>query len=696
MARSWRSWRVALVDPTETWDPVVHDRRDLPVRGVRISEREEDGQAVVSLTLGRQTDALRGPQAKQWAFLSRVLADGSLRLMAWGHLVGTPLRGSGEDGLPVVELRCSPVDWDTPQAQAVAACELLPFYDPVLVSPTRRADAREVLDGWYRTVHCDRATHAFSTPDKLGIGLPNLPIAAPCVDPLPRAEQREAPVSYVDIVLSCEFLQTGSGTLDVSSKVKGAFPYGYIDTLTPEALEKSWFRVGADIGGDSGWTIAQSVLARIDPAAFPSPLPLSTPLKAGPFAGAPEKQTYAKYYSWVNDQSQTTPYIKTTVDGRKIKRFDYSGTVSGDPGGLHGALSTYDRVYYDCRLVAGWTVRQKRVESVTLRLVNGCQQLAPGPSRRIELRCEDVTEDDSTTWWTPATAYKAGTTVRVGMGYVQCQFDHQSAATWAADQTQALPNGTVNVLWTVVPGLLSPRQDRTLASYLQTPRGLQTVQAAMLKGRRILADSSRCVDVTVRAVLDDDSLLAVSTAMTATVTCQSDLLDGGTATGKVTSYEIVSDQDDDHVDVTIRCCIGSGASSSAAPVAYDAYGNVVPSVPVVDVLSVNVAGQPWDLIAVGNVLQQPAVPFPPVTAAAGMANGADGQSNFVHANDFVWNDDARNDDNQNEPDTLLTKVPTRILIQFAQISGRPTMYNAILPVMMTTWGGPRQYDTEAA
>jgi hypothetical protein len=695
-ALMWSQWYTALVGPTDVFNPVTHKRSDLPVERVEIREREEDIYAHVTLTLANWVHGLNEPSANQYLFLSREKHDGTLQLMAYGRLVGIPLRGSRQDELPVVELICSPLSPQGPLATCVTAYETLPQFDPVLVAPANRADPREILDGWFAFPHCDRATHAFSVVDGFGVGAPNFAFPAPWMDPMPSSTITEPPVAAVDITLRVEWVQSVSGTYDISTSIKDAFPYGFIDTLTGDQLEKSWFKHGGKVNGDSGWTFQASSLTKLDPNAFPTQVPDGAPLTAGPFTGAPEKQNYVSYYSWVTNSTLTTPYTVDTASGKTVKRFNYSGAQSGDPGNLHGAKVYFERQFYDCEVVMAYRIRQKRVEVVNARLTNGCQTVAVGPVKKLTLKCEDITDDSSATQWQPNHDYAAGTYVRVGLTTQQCQNEHVSTVTWASDQTITLPNGTVQTNWIQIANDPNAYANPASASYFQTVRGEQTWQAALAKARRILASSTRSAEVKIRHQLTD-ALLSISTAATGSTTTPTDILDGGGCTAKIVAYTIMSDQGDEYVEVTLKGAVGTGQGYTANPVTLNNLGQVANNPVIVgDPGVLNVDGQAWDVIEYGNWAQFQPIQLPNLSCKVETTNDADDQTTYVNAHDFVYNDAIRNDDQANEPANLLKASPTSVTVYLTQLSGIPVLYNNFAPVMMNYWNGPLQYNAEAA
>lgn len=673
----WKDWYVAVVDADVAFDPDAHRRLDLDVIAVRINESEEAGQAVVSLTLAGDISVSDIPG--QWMWLSRELADGSLLPMAYGRLVSIPTRGMGDE--PVLQYHCSPEDWDGPQNAACAAKAILPAFDPVLVAKEKRVDPKEILDGWCSVVHCHRVSHAFTTPDKFGTGLPTYTFDDPYGPPTdsgPRTKPIEKYVSAVNVTLTCEFTQALDGIIDLTQDLKDAFPRGIVDTLTPDALERSWFKAGSKIGGESGYTFVDSTLKRLsakEVAAFNVANPL--PEKAGPFHAAPEKSKTAEYYNFVTDETLTSVGEDVLEDGDVVERYDYIEGTSGDPAEIESAELNFDIAYYNTALSVWWTQRQKRRETITFTLANGAQSIAPGEIRDLNLRCEDVTDDSSTRPWMPGEDYVVGDKRRVGVQIVECLVAHTSAATWLDDQTEDLPNGTTQDLWQTVPEDSSPLQSPSLASYLLTNRGEQTFQAAILKARRILAESIRG-EVTFRDELAD-AWLGLTTACNARLVAPG-YIDGDECAAKVYSYEIYSGQDDEYIEITTRPMCGSGGDFEPSD----------PLPPVYGWIDLTVNG--WDKIAYSSLAGFDVIVLAAPGLLIGQTNCAAEQETYIKAHDFIKDDPERGGDKDNDPNNIVKQIPTDVVIQFSQIGGIPSLDASFDVSGLNAWKGPRQYD----
>ena len=698
----WQDWCFALVAPNTPFDPAVHNRRDLNIESISITESEVAGQAVTKITLTDPVGALNGVGALTNAWLSRYLADGSLLPMVQAHLVTVPTRNEG-GASPILSFHASPTDWRTPEAAATAPYQIAPFFCPELCAKDQRANAREILDGWFRTVHCDRASWAFSCPDSFGIApdihgtaIPNFVVDEPWNEPGIQTTIGPAPIAVVNVTVSAEWTQQVDQIVDLSDALKALFPYGFIDTLSPDSLVKSFFKPGSKVNGNSSWTFVEALLTSVDPYAFPHPLPLNAPLNAGPFVGAPEKQKGVEYYSWANDQRETQPYTVVNEYGRNVERFTYtdSNQNNADPGNIRGAPAFWVRSYFDAKLTALGVLKQKRTDTAKYSIVNGSQGVVPGPVKDIVLKCQDITDQGTNVVWQPLTQYQVGTSVYVGINVYQCLVTHQSAGAWGADQKIVLQNGTTETLWQQIPYNAAPLASRLASVYLTTARGEQTVQGAILKGLRMMAASVRNGKVKVRTFLDD-KFLTLTTNASVTIQGPTDLIEGGSATGKVTEYEMFSSRDGEYLDVTIECGTGTGLPYTPNPVTYDAGGNVIANPAIGAVGTINLRGQPWDVVAYAEYTGVQPIPTPSFVGIPAMMNDADSQAAFIQANDFNIVA-GRTDGKVNDPATLVAKVPTSIQVQFSQLNLAKSLDLQILMTTMAAWSGPKQLDTGAA
>lgn len=623
------TYRVALTPDNEPHDQLLHRRSDIDPDEVGINDLESAGRRVISLVTDLEDPGLLMLAERTWVHVSRELADGSLKCVGTGYidpLTITPV----DDDLVTIEVFCSPRDWNTAQAATLQPMKVLPTFDPVLVAPERRDDPVEILDGYAGTIWCDPVTHEFRFVDYFGTGLPVITIEDPDF-PGPQAGAATRPVQQVDVAVTVEFLERRTGELSATDAIEDSFDGGAVATLTPDAFEQSWWRVGDVINGDSGYEVVKSTLVRRDPEG-------DEVTEMGPVHGS------SGVYNYVQDPDLLNP----------------------EPAAMNLLVT-----YYEAELAFRYKIEQRRVEVARFSVVNGSPFAAGGSVETLELTCEDVSIDDTTPPWKPDTFYPAGAMVLVGSTRWECTLEHQSLSSFAYDRAQPDGNGGYVFRWSQMSTDASPIGRRDATSYFLTPRGEQTIQAAMLKARAILAASQRHRPFTVNAELTED-LLDLSAACVVDVPAPGE--PGGRIRGKVTSLEIVSHAEDETLQITIAPSAGSGTAVA---------GDVV----------VSPTGEAWDRIAYAAYGDQQPEVFPAVSGQARVDFTPAEQIAFIQARDYSP-DDGRTDEKETDPANLLRECVTSAELYMTQIAGRDVMVHEIR-IDVEPWSGPWMYGEQA-
>jgi hypothetical protein len=619
-------WFVALVDDGIAFDSVVHRRLDFDPDEINVIESEEAGRRVIAIVTDVSDAGLTVLSEKTWCHVSREVAGGDLVCVGSGFIDPLSIEHLDED-LVSVEVICSPRDWEISQYAALAPLKVLPAYDPILIAQEKLDDPVEILDGYSRQVFCHPVTHAFSTVDILGFGLPLIEIDDPDF-PGPQPTGTTRPVARVDVTVTAEWLQHRGGPLSATAAIKSWFEGGEVCTLTPDAFEASWFRKGDTINGDSGYTVEKATLEVI-------PTPVGRPSALGPVHGS------SGIYNYVLDPDLAAP---------EAQAFDLPLT------------------YYDVELELKHSIAQKRFEIVRFSIENGSAAASGGGVETLDLRCEDVSLDATTPSWRADTAYGIGA-VRVASGLCyRCTEAHVSAESFVYDL--AYPDGSGGYLsrWQLLETNGSAIGRRDAPSYFTTPRGQQTVKSAMLKARAILASSQRNRPYDVVCELTDEAL-SWTTAMVASVPAPG--APGGRITGKITSLEIVSNSEDEEVRLTISPASGSGAATTGS--------NVVTQ-----------TGEDWDAIVYADFTSHQPEPLPIAGGSTVVDFDPEDQLEYLQDNDFQP-DLGRNDPKVNDPVQLLRDVPTGVRHYLTQLSGRDAMEHVIDVTVTAPWSGPWQY-----
>jgi hypothetical protein len=180
-----------------------------------------------------------------------------------------------------------------------------------------------------------------------------------------------------------------------------------------------------------------------------------------------------------------------------------------------------------------------------------------------------VTTNDGTAQWTslgprlPAGSFQIA--VQSGLSALQIP------PPWSAISGDQVTDGTI--IWTSLgaggPSISIPAGglvgNVTRRSYFPTARGIQTVEAALMKARAHLRKRARCVEIGWEAPFSTG--VGLSCRMNATIIDPNEnpRIPGGTATGKITSYSLTGNGDSGVflTKVKIGCAVGTGGTVSA-------------------------------------------------------------------------------------------------------------------------------------
>jgi len=298
-----------------------------------------------------------------------------------------------------------------------------------------------------------------------------------------------------------------------------------------------------------------------------------------------------------------------------------------------------------------------------------------------------VTVDELTEEWQPSTYYNVGAIVRQGSVNWRREIAGTSEATWADDFT-SLDMGTFPPTWmqnwSRQASDQSPIGGVNKDRYLPTARGHQTLLASACKGRAILADSMRNVEVTVEVPLEDAIEKELWLGKVARFSIPSGRLaiEDSYVQGKVVAYKMtISAGDDDHVcSITIKCATGSG-KATPAPV-----GSV----------SGSLTGEPWDVIALPSIASLTARPM----ASGGIVrarveNKLADQVSYVDAHDYDPGA-GRTDANATDPSKLLSDVPTTLIFDLVSLAAEDELLLEAEITAAVPFEGPRQIDLGGA
>ncbi len=249
----------AWVRPDQTaFDAAVHAREDEDVFVLQIDHAEGDFPMLSIEIRNPRRQLLAGETI--WAWLSR---DGVP--LFFGRLVAIPEEMQAE----IVRLSFIARPSGYPQIKRALAATLraAPFWDPVWIAPERRDDPDSVLEARTQIWHIDRVSHAVTVSDIIAgedgvIVLGEGDFAYGSLE----IQYGAPPLRRVRVEAEISWDQIGRGTVDVTQRIAEAFG-GPVSSYTGQGLEADWPQEGDGLRG--GWSVAQSVLRRVDGVSKP-------------------------------------------------------------------------------------------------------------------------------------------------------------------------------------------------------------------------------------------------------------------------------------------------------------------------------------------------------------------------------------------------------------------------------------------
>jgi hypothetical protein len=246
----------AWIDPGETVFGPGHMRWDESVFSFTLKQDEGDPASLTVVVRRPRNEAgdaigLLGPGRKIWAWFA--LDCGPALIKFRGRLVGIPT--SIFEELVTLEFVAKPIDLVAQKAALADTLRVLPYYDEVVIDPTRRTDPDVVLEGYTSIWHYDCVTHIITISDEItgedgivefdgasedgkvlydGLGL----------------TLTTGPLTRVDVSAEYTWNQQASGNVDLTGYLNSHWnDYIYLNA-------SDWPKSGGGLG--EGWTVAES------------------------------------------------------------------------------------------------------------------------------------------------------------------------------------------------------------------------------------------------------------------------------------------------------------------------------------------------------------------------------------------------------------------------------------------------------
>ncbi len=290
----------AWIESNEVFSAEIHSREDLRIFKCVIAQREAEA-AVARLLTDANVSADDSEKKARYGVIS--FHDGvAAHVLMRGKLVHIPRHAA--DGFLEWELNAEAVDAHSQIKQLVDQLKVDPafeagFYDKVGLA--------EVLEGRTEVMYWDPKTGGLSLSDIMS-GSKHTYIADEILSDSLVVRIGRTPVNAVHVTLEANWQQRHSDVINVAPLIARQFSRGVINTLTVDALEKSWPREGDKIGlaktrKNTGYTVVKSWLKRLPKGLNGLPA-TTTPLYMSENGRQPRLMTFShgwfKACLWVN------------------------------------------------------------------------------------------------------------------------------------------------------------------------------------------------------------------------------------------------------------------------------------------------------------------------------------------------------------------------------------------------------------
>jgi hypothetical protein len=495
----------AWVDAGTAFDPVAHARSDETVANVSVQQVEGDC-ATMSIVVRNPKIGLLAPNRKVWAWFSWKPGS-TVEPLFFGRLVGIPSDINKE--LVTLMFTARPADFVAQKTVLAEVLKVAPFYDPVWINATALDDPDTVLEARPELWHIDRVTHVVSTSDII-VGEDGTEIF----------EESEVPYDTVNI----QILQNALRSVSVDAGINwtqsdtGGISFAVQALMyTGGSFIQDWPKLGASLKG--GWKVSASSITDLNDVQLVEVVSYQSGWKN-------IEKTHSTGDTMSLDFSASLPLLRGPAYKTTLTTKEQTGVL--DPGdSLSDAFGDSDPVNIPAHFennylyVPLWNIQasmtltydaaRARKERVRFTLVTNVQPLITEP------------EDSETMIIT---------------------LD-------SIDVSLALPGGEVPIV------------DLRRRSYIDTDRGLQSLEYLIALARANLLHRSRAIQVKFNCTL----ARAVELSCRKNAQLFDPRLPGGTAVGKISGYSFSVDTGSGQAigEVTMLCAIGYGGAVASAP-----------------------------------------------------------------------------------------------------------------------------------
>jgi hypothetical protein len=516
----------AWVDPAETTFAPEHLRWDENIFSFTLNQDEGDPASLTLVVRRPRNDAgnaigLLGPGRKIWCWFALDCGPDLIRFR--GRLVGVPT--SIFEELVTLEFVARPIDLVAQKEALAATLRVLPYYDEVVVDPTRRTDPEVVLEGYSAIWHYDRETHELTVSSEIDGEDGLIEFDGSDADSTVLYDGlgltlTSGPLARVDVKAEYTWTQLADGNVDLTRYLVGHWPDSDRGTITSFSFTAdSWPKNGATIG--EGWLATQASCINLDDHQ-------SQTRTTGNTMTVKFSDT-----SWFGP-SQTTTTVSASSTTPNVGFGSISYPVSGsdnisvktsptdDQGGTY--ISSYSRSvsssgvvvplnYLVPTLLAGYSAKRQCTELVSFSLYADVQPVLTDPEDGEALRIDDIK---------------------------------------SVNLSETIGEGA---------GAYMPIEDARRRSYIATVRGNRSIEYLIALAQAHLLKRARVVEIA----------FAPKLARMPEITLRKNAFLAepriGEALGKIINYSLALDGSDGRIkcEVRIGCAIGRGGSAATAP-----------------------------------------------------------------------------------------------------------------------------------
>lgn len=510
----------AWIDPSETTFGPEHLRWDEDVFSFALRQDEGDPASLTLVVRRPRNDAgdpigLLGPGRKIWAWFALDCGPDLIRFR--GRLVGVPT--SIFEELVTLEFVARPIDLVMQKEALAETLRVLPYYDEVVIDPTRRTDPEVVLEGYSAIWHYDRETHVLTVSDELDgeDGLVEFDGASDdgkvLYDGL-GLTLTSGPLARIDVNAEYTWTQQANGSVDLTRYLVGNWPGAGPNYITSYTLAADqWPKTGASLG--DGWTAAEAnAVSPYNPvsASFSHSASGKTVFPDSSWFGASTQttSTSSSSTSVADEPPGSISYSETTkssISYQASKGGGYSYSASSSSSGSVLLLN-----YTVPTLLAGYKAARPCTELVSFSLFADVQPVLTDPEDGEALRIDDVK---------------------------------------SVNLSEAIGEGTDAYI---------PIGDPARRSYIATERGNRSIEHLIALARAQLMKRARVVEIAFAPKL---SRMPEITLRKNAFLAEPRV---GEALGKIIGYSLALDGSDGRIkcEVRIGCAIGRGGSAVAS------------------------------------------------------------------------------------------------------------------------------------